>query len=502
MLSVLIWVPVVGAMVISLLPQPLPARQIRGLALAIMVGVFLWTLAVAAGFDPGLAQLQWVEQLSWIPELGLSYDLGVDGISLPLVVLNSLLTLIAIWASSTSQRPRLYYSLILILGAGVAGAFLAQNLLLFFLFYEVELIPLYLLIAIWGGPHRSYAATKFLIYTALSGILLLIGFFGLSWLSQFDSFSYEVLRAADLSLAQQVLLLLPILIGLGIKIPIVPFHTWLPDAHVEASTPVSVLLAGILLKLGTYGLLRFGVDLLPQGWSVLAPWLAAGAVLNVLYGSFNALAQKDIKKVVAYGSVAHMGFVMLSCAAATPLSTLAAVFQMVSHGMISALLFLLVGAVYANTGTRDLDQLKGLLNPERGLPLVGSLMILGVMASAGTPGMMGFIAEFMVFRSSFVVFPIQTLLCMIGTGLTAAYYLLLVNRAFFGRLSPRVANMPRRTLNERLPAAVLAVLIVILGLQPGWVVEWSEATTAALVVDQDDATGFVEQVWLLSDSQE
>lgn len=482
MLSSLVWIPVLGAIGIGLLPQQVSLGQIRGVALAVMGGVLIWTLVVVAGFDPTVPGLQWVERIPWMPELGLSYELGVDGISLPLVVLNSLLTVIALWASSTTERPRLYYSLILVLGAGVTGAFLAQNLLLFFLFYEVELIPLYLLIAIWGGPRRGYAATKFLIYTALSGILLLIGFFGLTWLSDAHSFSFAALRQVDLSLAQQILLLLPILIGLGIKIPIVPFHTWLPDAHVEASTPVSVLLAGILLKLGTYGLLRFGVDLLPQGWGALAPGLAALAVLNVLYGSFNALAQQDIKKIVAYGSVAHMGFVLLACAAATPLSTLAAVFQMVSHGMISAMLFLLVGAVYGNTGTRELDQLKGLLNPERGLPLIGSLMILGVMASAGTPGMMGFIAEFMVFRSSFTVFPLQTLLCMIGTGLTAAYFLLLVNRAFFGRLSPRVVNMPKRRLSERLPAAALAVLIVILGLQPGWVVEWSEASAEALTV--------------------
>jgi NAD(P)H-quinone oxidoreductase subunit 4 len=208
--------------------------------------------------------------------------------------------------------------LILLLNAGVSGAFLAQDLLLFFLFYEVELIPLYLLIAIWGGEKRSYAATKFLIYTAVSGILLLASFFGLVLLSGGTTFEFEKLYALSLPLGTQLLLLSGILIGFGIKIPLVPFHTWLPDAHVEASTPVSVLLAGVLLKLGTYGLLRFGLGLFPQAWAYLAPWLATWAAVSVLYGAFTAIAQTDMKKMVAYSSIAHMGYILLAAAAATP----------------------------------------------------------------------------------------------------------------------------------------------------------------------------------------
>jgi NAD(P)H-quinone oxidoreductase subunit 4 len=279
---------------------------------------------------------------------------------------------------------------------------------------------------------------------------------------------------------QQTLLLIPILLGLAIKIPLVPFHTWLPDAHVEASTPISVLLAGLLLKLGTYGLVRFGLQLLPDAWDQAGPWLAGWAVVNVLYGSLNALVQQDMKKLVAYSSIAHMGYILLAVAAATPLSLVGSIFQMVSHGLISALLFLLVGAVYANTGTRDLRLLQGLLNPERGLPLIGSLMVLGVMASGGTPGMVGFIAEFTLFRGSFAVFPLQTLLCMVGTGLTAAYFLLMVNRVFFGRLSQVAIAMQRHATEERLPAVVLATLVVLLGLQPSWATRWVESTTLAL----------------------
>jgi NAD(P)H-quinone oxidoreductase subunit 4 len=221
--------------------------------------------------------------------------------------------------------------------------------------------------------------------------------------------------------------------------------------------------------------------LFPDAWAVLAPGLAIWAVVSVLYGAFNAIAQRDMKKMVAYSSVAHMGYILLAAAAATPLSLAASVLQMVSHGLISALLFLLVGIVYKKTGSRDLDVLNGLLNPERGLPVIGSLMVVGVMASAGIPGMVGFISEFLVFRGSFPVFPVQTLLCMLGTGLTAVYLLILLDRAFFGRLSIQVINLPKVQWEERMPGIVLAILIVILGIQPGWLIRLSEMTTAAMV---------------------
>lgn len=481
MLSVLIWVPVLGAALIWLWPSSLTAGRSRQLALVTASLTLIWTVVLAGQFDPSM-KVQFQENLPWIEPLGLTYRLGIDGLSLPLLVLNSLLSLIAVWSSGVSiHRPRLYYSLILLINTGVAGAFVAQNLLLFFLFYELELIPLYLLIAIWGGSQRGYAATKFLIYTAVSGILILAAFLGLAWLAGSSSFDYQPLLAHALPLGQQFLLLGALLVGFGIKIPLVPFHTWLPDAHVEASTPVSALLAGVLLKLGTYGLLRFGLGLFPEAWSALAPWLATWAVVSVLYGALNAIAQTDMKKMVAYSSIGHMGFVLLAIAAATPLSLLASVFQMISHGLISAVLFLLVGVIYDKTGTRDITILRGLLNPERGLPLIGSLMVLGVMASAGVPGMVGFISEFLVFRGSFPVFPTQTLLCMVGTGLTAVYFLLLVNRVFFGRLSDLALNLPPVLWGDRTPAIVLAVLIVILGLQPNWIARWSEPAMAALI---------------------
>lgn len=484
MLSALIWVPILSAAIVGFLPGIVTPKVARRLALAGATGVFIWSVVLLTQFNYGEPSQQFQEHLPWIDALGLTYSLGVDGLSLPLLVLNGLLTGIAIYSSDeTIERPRFYYSLILLLNAGVAGAFLAQDLLLFFLFYEIELIPLYLLIAIWGGQRRGYAATKFLIYTAISGALILAAFLGVVFLSGSPSFSYQesAALASLLPISKQILLLVGILIGFGIKIPLVPFHTWLPDAHVEASTPISVLLAGVLLKLGTYGLLRFGLGLFPDAWRVLAPGLAIWAVVSVLYGALNALSQRDMKKMVAYSSVAHMGYILLAIAAATPLALLASVLQMVSHGLISALLFLLVGLVYKKTGSRDLEVLNGLLNPERGLPLIGSLMVLGVMASAGIPGMVGFISEFLVFRGSFPIFPVPTLLCMLGTGLTAVYFLVLLDRAFFGRLSTRVIDLPKVLWKERMPAIVLAILIVIFGVQPGWLVVLSETTTAAMV---------------------
>jgi NAD(P)H-quinone oxidoreductase subunit 4 len=480
MLSILIWLPIIAALTLGLLPRSAPVAIARWVALTVTGISFVWSVVLAVQFDELSTATQFQELLPWIESLGLSYQLGLDGLSLPLIIINGLLTWMAVYSSDQEiHRPRLYYSLILLLNGGVAGAFLAQNLLLFFLFYEVELIPLYFLIAIWGGAQRGYAATKFLIYTALSGILILAGFLGVVWLSHADNFDYGNITTTLLPMTSQIILLGLVIVGFGIKIPLVPLHTWLPDAHVEASTPISVLLAGVLLKLGTYGLLRFGLQLFPEAWAVIAPYLATWAVVSVLYGAFTAIAQTDMKKMVAYSSIGHMGFILLAAAAATPLSTLGAVFQMVSHGLISAMLFLLVGVVYKKTGTRNINILCGLLNPERGMPIVGTLMVTGVMASAGIPGMMGFISEFLIFRGCFPVFPVQTLCSMVGTGLTAVYFLLLVNKTFFGRLPEQFSNLPKVSWTERLPAMGLAVLIVVLGLQPNWMVRWSETTTTA-----------------------
>ncbi|MBD2188583.1 NADH-quinone oxidoreductase subunit M [Pseudanabaena mucicola] len=491
MLSTLVWFPIAGALLITLLGGVLDFQNLRRISLGIAIATFAWSLFLITKFDLSLATLQLGESLAWLDPIGLTYCLGVDGLSFPLVLLNGLLLMVAIYISYDTQRPRLYFPLLLLLGGGVNGAFLAQNLLLFFLFFEVELIPLYLLIAIWGGERRGYAATKFLIYTAISGVLILAAFFGMAIFGSGDAvgftFNYQDLNLDGVSKTTKGILLLLLMFGFGIKIPIVPLHTWLPDAHVEASTPVSTLLAGVLLKLGTYGLLRFGLGLLPDAWQAIAPFLAGWAVVSVIYGCLTAITQTDMKKMVAYSSVGHMGYILLALAAATPLSLVGATFQMISHGLISALLFILVGIVYKKTGTRDINSLNGLLNPERGLPITGSLMILAAMASAGTPGMIGFIAEFVIFRSSFAIFPIQTLLCMIGTGLTAVYFLILIDRVFFGRLSVEKAaskavsnTFPFAKWQEKFPAIALALIIVFFGLLPNFATKMIEISASAI----------------------
>ncbi len=486
MLSGFILLPLLGIVLIYL-PRKIESNSSRNIALLISFAVLILNIFLGFKFDPNLGEIQFKEYISWIDWLGLNYSLGVDGLSFPLLFLNGFLTLIAIFSTSKDiQRPRFYYTLLLLLSSGVAGAFLAQNLLLFFLFYELEIVPLYFLIAIWGGNRRGYAAMKFLLYTAVSGFLVLISFLGLVWLSESSGFEYESLRNTALPLATQVSLLIPLLVGLGIKIPVFPFHTWLPDAHVEASTPVSLLLAGVLLKLGTYGLLRFGVGLFLDAWITLSPWLATLAAISALYGASCAITQKDMKKVVAFSSISHMAYILLATAATTELSIAAAILQMIAHGLISALLFLLVGVVYRKTGSRDVDFLRGLLNPQKGLPVTGSLMILGVMASAGIPGMVGFISEFLVFRGSFPVFTIQTLLCLIASGLTAVYFLLMINRVFFGRLTPELTDLPRVLWSERIPAIILSLSIVTLGIIPNLMVRWSVSETSMLLINQEN----------------
>jgi NAD(P)H-quinone oxidoreductase subunit 4 len=486
MLSSIIWLPALGALLIGLLPGS--SRLIAGITGLVSLVV---TIVIAAMFNYQDAGLQFVEHLSWIQPLGLDYALGLDGLSLPLVILNALLLFLAVQSTSKEvDRPQLFYALLLLVNVAVTGAFLAQNLLLFFLFYELELIPLYLLITIWGGERRGYAATKFLIYQALSGMILLAGFLSWAWFTKTGDFNYESLAATHLPANLQLLFLCIILLGFGIKMPLVPFHTWLPDAYVESSTPVSMLLGGIVSKLGTYGLIRFGLGLFPDAWVIVAPWLALIAVVTAVYGSIIAIAQTDIKKTIAYSSVAHLSYVLLAIAAGNSLSVLGAVYQMVAHGLILALLFNLVGIIEAKTGTRELARLHGLLNPQRGLPFVGAMLILTMMASAGIPGMVGFVGEFLSFQGSYLVFPVMTIICLGSTGLTSVYFVLIINRALFGKLEENITYLPKVQSYERVPAIILAVLIVLLGVQPNIVISHTQATTDALVarVSQDSST--------------
>lgn len=480
MLSALIWLPVIGALVIALLPQ----SQSKKGAIIVASAILILDVLLLKQFDTNLAAFQLSENLPWLENIGLNYSLGVDGLSLPLVALNGLLTwlIICFCENQIKERFKLFQVLMLLIHAGVSGAMLSTNTLLFVLFYELVLIPLYLIIAVWGGLQRSYAAMKFLIFTAVSGILVLVGFLALGWLTANPTpiFDYSTLQTLSLPLEVQLTLLIVLLLGFSIKAPFVPFHTWLPDTYVESATPTVMMLGGIVAKLGTYGLFRFCVGLFPDAWTLLSPYIAIWAGLGVLYGAMVAIAQKDIKRMVAYSSIGHMSYILLAAAAATPLSLIGGIGQMVSHGLVLALLFYLVGVIEEKVGTRDLDLLNGLLNPLRGLPTTSALLILGGMASAGIPGLVGFIAEFLVFQGTFTKFPIPTIFSIIGTGLTAVYFVILLNRTCFGKLDNATAYYPKVSGLEQLPALILTGLIIFLGIQPVWLVKWSEKATVKI----------------------
>ncbi|MDX1978023.1 MAG: NADH-quinone oxidoreductase subunit M [Pseudanabaenaceae cyanobacterium bins.68] len=481
MLSALIWLPVVGALAIALLP----AAQAKLTAAIAASLVLILDLLLLRQFDVHASGFQLAENLIWLEKLGLNYSLGIDGLSLPLVVLNGFLTWLIICFGDRQIKDRipLFHILMLLIQAGVNGAILSTNTLLFVLFYEIELIPLYLLIAVWGGAKRSYAATKFLIFTAISGVLILVGILALGWLASGGQpiFDYLALQNLDLPISLQITLLIILLLGFTIKAPFVPFHSWLPDAYVESTTPAVMILGGIVAKLGTYGLFRFCVGLFPDAWAIFAPWVAIWAGLGILYGAIVAIAQKDIKRMVAYSSIGHMSYILLAAAAATPLSMVGGIIQMISHGLVLALLFYLVGVIEEKVGTRELDVLNGLLNPIRGLPTTSALLILGGMASAGIPGLVGFISEFLIFQGSFSKFPIPTIFSIIGTGLTAVYFVILLNRTCFGKLDNHTAYYPKVSGLEQLPALILTGLIVLLGVQPSWLVRWSEVSAIGIL---------------------
>lgn len=481
MLSILLALPLIGAAIAGFLPSSIEAKNLKKIAIFFAAATFGYSLWLLAQFNLAQPGLQFQEYATWLSPIGLNYSLGIDGLSLPLIVLNALLTGIVIFGVGENlTRSRLYYALILLINGGISGALMAQNLLLFIIFYELELIPFYLSIAIWGGEKRGYASIKFLLYTAVSGLLVLIAFLGIGFLGGTANFDYSSALTEDFPLKTQLILLTLILVGFGIKIPLVPLHTWLPDAYTEASPATAILLGGILAKLGTYGLIRFGLQLFPEAWTIVAPGLSVIGVITVLYGALSAIAQKDIKRMVAYSSIGHMGYILIAAAADTPLSNLGAVAQMVSHGLILALLFYLVGIVERKAGTRDLDVLNGLMNPIRGLPLTSALLIAAGMASAGIPGLIGFAAEFIVFQGSFPVFPVVTLLCIIASGLTAVYFAILLNRTCFGKLDNKLAYYPKVLASESIPALILTGIIFFLGIQPNYLLRVIEPTTNAI----------------------
>ena len=481
-LLLLLLLPLLTGLLLPLLREGRPGL-VRGLAATaalaqLAVGLVAWRQVPAA------------LTLNWLPKLGLSFDLALDGLSLPLVLLSALLTAMAVLASPADQaRPRLYYPLMLATNLGVTGAFLAQNALLFVLAFELVLIPTTLLVAIWGGERRAGAAIRFLLYGAVSGLSLLGGVLAFGWLGQGAAgaatavdFSFQALGATPLPPSAQAWVLALLLLGFGLKLPVVPLHGWQPFAYGQAPAPVVMLLGGAVSKLGAYGLLRFGVGLLPDAWVAFSPWIAAAGAVSAVYGALNAIGATDIRRLMAYSSLGHMGLLVLALAAATPLSLQGVMAQVIAHGLIVALLFACVELIQRKTGTTVIAELSGLLNPIRGLPFTMALLLLALMAAAGIPGLAGFPAELLVFEGSWTVFPRATLVCLVASGFTAVYAVRLFNRVGFGRLDNACANWQSTRLGERLPAVVLTVLVLLAGIWPAGLTGWSEASTAAIAL--------------------
>lgn len=477
MLSILLILPLLIGVLLPIVSTD--GAQIRKIALAAPLIQLMFSLWFYKNLPDSI-------DLSWIPQIGLKFELGLDGISLPVVLLTALLTCLSIVATPADQsRPRLFFPLVLSVNLGLVTAFLAQNGLLFVLAYELILIPTTLLVAIWGDKERAGAATRFLIYGALSGVVLLAVVFSFGWLNPSGlNFSYNSLRDLNLSSGQQRWLLGGVLLAFGLKLPVFPLHGWQPRTYSQSPIPVVMLLSGAVSKMGAYGLIRFGLEFLPDGWLFWSGWIAALGAFSAIYGALNAIAQTDIRKLVAYSSLGHMGLLVLALAAATPLSLQGVVVQMLAHGLIIALLFYLVGLIEIKTKSRNISELSGLLNPQRGLPFTASLLLIGLMAAAGVPGLAGFVAELLIFEGSWTRFPWPTLFCLIASGLTAVYAVRLFNRVCFGRLDQSKAKWPSTSWRERIPAVILSLLVIVTGIWPSILTGFSESETSVIAKTQ------------------
>ena len=466
-------------------------------------------------FDPNLIlpisnlsnPTPFVVQFPWIDNLNIQYFIGVDGLSMPLVMLTSLLMFICILASWNIEKYVIaYFSLFLLLDTGMMGVFLSLDFFLFYIFWEVMLLPMYFLIGIWGGPERKYAAIKFFLYTLFGSVFLLLGMISLYFYSGIESFNMIALIKAAPTITGELwgfeikyLIWLALFIGFAIKVPIFPFHTWLPLAHVEAPTSISVILAGVLLKMGTYGLLRISYPLLPSEAIAFSYTLAILAVINIIWGATNAIAQRDLKKMVAYSSISHMGYVLLGMASVVSLNPAGnqagmngAVMQMFNHGVITAMLFLLVGMIYDrahhrwivfpdNHDNSDLAGKPGFGGLSNTMPVYSGFVMIAFFAGLGLPGLSGFISEAFCFMGGFSVFKFLTVIATLGILLNAVYFLRAYQRIFWGENSNKDMNFTDISLMEIITILPLTILIIVLGVYPSPLIDIIEPTVQRII---------------------
>ncbi|MFM2062616.1 MAG: hypothetical protein RLZZ507_2286 [Cyanobacteriota bacterium] len=484
-LSAIIFLPLVASLAIPFIPDK-DGKTVRWYGLGVaFADLALMIYAVWQGYNFQSSALQLTETYSWIPQIGLNWAVAIDGLSMPLVLLTGLINTLAIFAAwKVTNKPRLFYALMLVMYSAQLGVFLAQDLLLFFLMWEIELVPVYLLISIWGGKNRRYAATKFILYTAAASIFILVA--GLTMAFYGDNFTFNMTELGLKEYPQllELALYAGFLIAYGVKLPIFPFHTWLPDAHGEASAPGSMILAGVLLKMGGYALIRFNMEMLGDAHAVFAPVLAILGVVNIVYGACCAFAQTNLKRRLAYSSIAHMGFVLIGIASYTEIGISGAVLQMVSHGLIAASLFFLSGVTYERTHTLMMDKMGGMAKV---MPRTFALFTVGSMASLALPGMSGFVGELMVFlgigtsdvySSSFKV--VVIFLSAVGVILTPIYLLSMLRQVFYGKQSEElildavVADVKPR---ELFITACLLLPIIGIGFYPKLVTETYDVKT-------------------------
>ena len=460
--TITIFIPLLGAILMLLLPDE--ERLLRYAALGVAAVPLLLAVYVyfAFGDDLGVAALS--QDVTWIRSLNIGYRVGLDGLGFGMFFLSTFLTIIAVLASWDVQRNlKQYFAALFVAEVGMLGVFAAQDLILFYVFFEITLIPMYLLVGVWGDENRRPAAIKFFIYTFLGSTVMLTGFLAFGILA--DTYAMSALGGGGgLSRTAQVAVAAPILFGLLVKVPAVPLHSWLLDVYVSSPTSTNVLLSGVLPKLGTYGLIKVAIPLLPQGVEPFLPYVATFGVINIVYGSFVAFLQPDLKALVAYSSIGTLGFILLGAASGNAVGLNGAVFQQVSHGLYSALLFILVGVITARTGTRRIEDLGGLAAR---MPWAGGLLALGALAAMGLPGLAVFVSEFMSIMGVYATFPVQGVLAALGIILSAMYLLYMLARVIFGPIErPAYEEIGDAGPAEMASVVPLAVLLLVLGIFP------------------------------------